>query len=241
MYNGILLTRDDQIRQECDQIFVGNPDISIIPTTSLDDLNIKNSSSNFLFILVSELNNDILGQIKRLQEYIPDLALILYNHSLILSDLKDVSEANELKIVVGQNRQKNLLALLDELLQNYWRKIPYEQFDIEIETLSPRMKKALLFLESARITDCNIGRIAKYLNISAGYFSQEFKRETGQSFRKFMQNVLNYYEEIILEKVNLPAKNISRLLGYSELSSFSRSFKKRNGISPTEYKKLVKM
>lgn len=241
MYNGILLTRDDQIRQECDQIFVGNPDIRIIPTTSLDDLKIKSSSSNFLFILVSELNNDILGQIKRLQEYIPDLALILYNHSLILSDLKDVGEATGLKIVVGQNRQKNLLSLLDELLQNYWRKIPYEQFNIKFESLSPRMRKALQFIESARITDCNIGSIAKYLNISPGYFSQEFKRETGQSFRRFMQNVLNYYEEIIFEKVNLPAKNISRLLGYSELSSFSRSFKKRNGISPTEYKKLVKM
>ena len=34
-------------------------------------------------------------------------------------------------------------------------------------------------------------------------------------------------------------KNISRILGYSELSSFSRSFKKRKGISPTKFKKIV--
>ena len=76
--------------------------------------------------------------------------------------------------------------------------------------------------------------------ILAAGFASRFKFDD-DSFRKFMQRVINYYEDIIFKKVNLSAKNISKILGYSELSSFSRSFKKRKGISPTKYRKIVQV
>ena len=101
------------------------------------------------------------------------------------------------------------------------------------------MKKAIKFIETAPIVDCNISKISNHICISPGYFSQEFKRETKKSFRSFMQKVIAYYEDVIFSNANLPATEISNILGYSELSSFSRSFKKRKGISPTKYRKMV--
>jgi YesN/AraC family two-component response regulator len=142
-------------------------------------------------------------------------------------------------MIIGENRKKNLEELIFNLKENFWRKIPYNKLGIKLENLSPRMKNVIQYIETAPIGECNINAISKHLNISAGYFSQEFKRETKKSFRSFMQNVLDYYENIIFSQVNLPAKSISRILGYSELSSFSRSFKKRKGISPTKFRKIV--
>lgn len=241
MYNGLIITKDAEIRQECRKIISRSGNIKSIIVSKIDDVDVKQSYFNYLFILISELDQEVLKQLGQAYKMTPSLSTIYYNRSLTLSNLDKVGEKPTLNFIVGERREQNFLRLLSDLKKNYWRKIPYDEFEIDFEALSPRMKKTMKFIESEPVSKCNIVSISSYLNISPGYFSQEFKRETGQSFRSFMQHVIHYYEDIILSKVNLPAKNISQLLGYSELSSFSRSFKKRNGISPTKYKKLMKV
>jgi AraC-like DNA-binding protein len=92
------------------------------------------------------------------------------------------------------------------------------------------------YIETHDLKDCGTAKISEYLDISAGYFSQEFKRDTKFTFREFMQKLIDHYEFIILDSLNLPAKMASQILGYSELSSFSRSFKKRKGYPPSQRK-----
>jgi len=241
MYYCFLVTNDNQIKNECQAIIKQVGEIEIIHAAQIDEVDLNTRLINCLFIVIDEINDTIIKIITQVQKDIPDLAIIFYNHSLVLSNLNQIKDSSKLNLIVGENRKSILFELVKELKANYWRKIPFDKFQINVESLSPRLRKALTFIESAEISDCNINSISTELNISPGYFSQEFKRETGQSFRKFMQKLLNYYEDLILHKVNLPTKNISQLLGYSELSSFSRSFKNRKGISPTEYKKLVQI
>lgn len=241
MYNSIIATDNEQIRNECEKIIFGMGEIKVNYLKNINEVDLNGSTLNCLFILITEINNDIVKKIKTLQNNSPDLSVIFYNHSLTLSGLDNTGIMPDIKLIVGDNRRESLNDLLLNIKKNYWRVIPYKQLQIDYNALSPRIKKALEFIESSNISDCNIRNIASYLNISIGYFSQEFKRETGQSFRTFMQNILDYYESIIFSKINLPTKIISQLLGYSELSSFSRSFKKRKGISPSKYKKLVKI
>ena len=240
MYQGLIITRDDQIRNESIKIIENAGDIKIKNIESIDELDEDNDLINFLFVLVSELNPELLQRITEVQLKVPGLSSIFYNNSLNFVEFPLNSGKSKIKMIIGDNRKKNLEELINSLKENYWRKIPYSKMGIEMENLSPRMKNVIQYIETAPISECNINAIASYLNISAGYFSQEFKRETKKSFRTFMQNVLDYYENIIFSQVNLSAKSISRILGYSELSSFSRSFKKRKGISPTKYKKIVK-
>ncbi len=241
MYNGLIITGDEGIQKECRQIVDRAGNIKSTFVSNVKDLDFSQSYFNFLFILISDIDTDVLDRLETAHKMVPNLSAVYYNRSLTLSNLDKVPDKPTLNFIVGESREKNFFELLNDLKAHYWRRIPYKKFDIDFEILSPRLKKTMQFIESEPISDCNIITLATYLDISPGYFSQEFKRETGQSFRSFMQRVLHYYEEIILSEVNLPAKNISQLLGYSELSSFSRSFKKRNGISPTKYKKLVKV
>jgi AraC-like DNA-binding protein len=122
------------------------------------------------------------------------------------------------------------------LTKSYWKKIPYERYDISYEDLSPRMKKIMNYIETHDLKKCGTAEIANYLGISQGYFSQEFKKETDYTFRDFMQNLLDHYELLIFERLKLSAKATAHILGYSELSSFSRSFKKRKGYPPSHQK-----
>ena len=239
MYTGLVISNDNKIREEVTFIIKNSGDLKIRYLDSIDELDENSLFFNYLFILISDLDHNVIKRIIESQSMIPGLSTIFYNHSLNFIELPEFASSSKVKMIIGENRKKNLKELLEQIKNNFWRKIPYEKFGIDFDDLSPRMKKVMQYVETYPINECNINALASYLNISAGYFSQEFKRETKKSFRGFMQKVIDYYENIIFSNVNLPAKNISQILGYSELSSFSRSFKKRKGISPTKFRKMV--
>lgn len=239
MYTGLVIINDEKIREECVKIIENTGDIETIIVENIDELDQGKTYFNYLFIIISDLDHDVIKKIADMQFSAPGLSTIFYNHSLNFIELPEIARSSKVKMIIGENRKANLEELLEQIKENFWRRIPYEQLGIDYEELSPRMKRVMQYIESEPISDCNINALSTHLNISAGYFSQEFKRETNKSFRGFMQTVLDYYEKIIFSKVNLPAKNISQILGYSELSSFSRSFKKRKGISPTKFRKMV--
>lgn len=238
MYYCFVDACDDQINHEIKSVLNQFENVQIKHFHLKSGVVINKHFLNCLCILITEINPVILEKLNNLQCQAPDIPVVFYNHSLVVSNLKQIGDTSRLNMIVGENRKKILIELIQKINNNYWRKIPYQDFSIDVDSLSPRLKKALIFIENAEINKCNIDRIASMLNISPGYFSQEFKRETGQSFRSFMQKLLNYYEDLILKRVNIPTKFIAQLLGYSELSSFSRSFKNRKGISPRTYKKM---
>ena len=239
MYQGLIITDDQQIREESYTILNKFGDIKIECINSIDELDEDNDLIYYLFVLVTDLDQTVLRRITDVQTKIPGLSSIIYNHSLNFVDFPFLVANTNVKMIIGENREANLKNLIINLKTNFWRKIPFGKMGIKIDDLSPRMKNVIQYIETAPMSKCNINAISSYLNISAGYFSQEFKRETKKSFRSFMQDVIDYYENIIFAQVDLPTKSISRILGYSELSSFSRSFKKRKGISPTKFKKIL--
>lgn len=238
MYKGLIITDDEQIRKECEDIIRDSGFIFLETLKDSSDLPIKKIIS-YLFVLVTDFDPGLFERISTVQKQSLGLNFIFYNHSLNFSAFSHFTYSSKVKLIVGENRKTDLKQLMSNVKENYWRKLPYKDLGIRLGDLSPRMKRVMRFIESAPITDCNINSLSTYLNISAGYFSQEFKRETSKSFRSFMQDVLDYYEDLIFTHTTLAAKEISQILGYSELSSFSRSFKKRKGISPTKYKKTV--
>ena len=239
MYHCLVCSNDEHISYEIDLLLNQFENIKIRRFQIIDKTDINEYFLNCLFILITEINPVVLKGLKHIHCQVPDIPIVFYNHSLFVSNLTQISNPTGLNIIVGENRKQVLSDLIQSSQNNHWRKIPFEKFSINFDALSPRLKKAVTFIESADINKCNINTIASVIHISPGYFSQEFKRETGQSFRAFMQKLLNYYEDIILSRVNMSTKYISEILGYSELSSFSRSFKNRKGISPKEYRKQV--
>lgn len=238
MYSGIVAIENTELRKECSEILDKFDSIRVSYINSLDTLSEK-LTLNSLFLIVSRLDNDSNAKIVDLiDKEFPKFPVIFYNHSLMLSKQSIQIPQNNLYFVVGVERKQHLENLIRSLLQNHWRKIPYKKMGIDYDNLSSRMKQVLDYIETNDLQKCDIIHLANYLNITPGYFSQLFKNETGQSFRQFMQKVINYYENLLFLEWGLGVKNVSRLLGYSELSSYSRSFKNRKGQSPRAYTKL---
>jgi AraC family transcriptional regulator, transcriptional activator of pobA len=83
------------------------------------------------------------------------------------------------------------------------------------------------------VADC-----AKELNLSAGYFGDLIKKETGQSAQEYIQaKVINVAKERILN-VDKSISEVSYELGFKYPQHFTRLFKQKTGITPNEYRNL---
>jgi AraC family transcriptional regulator, transcriptional activator of pobA len=82
----------------------------------------------------------------------------------------------------------------------------------------------------------SVGYFAEALHLSANYFGDLIKKETGKSAQEFIQTkIIAISKERIFDR----NKSISELaydLGFKYPQHFTRLFKQKTGVSPTEYR-----
>ena len=78
---------------------------------------------------------------------------------------------------------------------------------------------------------------AEQLNVSPRYLGQVTRQITGRSPKSIIDERIASEIETIITTTNKPLKDVARWLGFSSQAHLSRFFKKRRGVSPTEYQK----
>lgn len=86
--------------------------------------------------------------------------------------------------------------------------------------------------------DISLEEVATHLNLSTGYFSTIFKKETGENFKGYLNKYrVKKSKEILIDEPTIKIKDLSLKVGYFNVNSFIRMFKKYEGLSPGEYAK----
>ena len=87
----------------------------------------------------------------------------------------------------------------------------------------------------------SIEQIAAKISVSQRYLSDTLKKETGKTTTEHLQLLLiDEAKNLLLQ----PSKSIAEVayeLGFEYPPYFSRLFKKKEGISPTEYREKYKL
>lgn len=85
-----------------------------------------------------------------------------------------------------------------------------------------------------------LASMAEYSNFSECYFSSLFKKMTGQNFNDYLCEVrIEKAKELLASFPRDKIYEISNKVGYNEVVTFNRNFKKITGITPREFCKLM--
>ncbi|WP_152393467.1 response regulator [Paenibacillus guangzhouensis] len=85
-------------------------------------------------------------------------------------------------------------------------------------------------------SDMSIQRICQHLHISAGYFSNIFKKEAKTTFVNHLLDLRMEAAKEMLRTTDMKAFEIAEQVGYSDANYFSFCFRKKFGLSPKDYR-----
>lgn len=108
------------------------------------------------------------------------------------------------------------------------------------EPTRPRSKNISLAADYIRghyAEPLSLEQVAAQVYLNPEYFSRAFKEEMGQNFVNFLTDVRLQHSVQLLETTALRVQNIAQAVGYSNVSYFSTTFKKKYGMSPYEYRR----
>ena len=82
----------------------------------------------------------------------------------------------------------------------------------------------------------NVERVSAYVGVERTHFTKQFTKCYGITPIRYIQSLKLQEAKQLLEQTDYALAEIAASLGYTDLFSFSKAFKKMEGISPTAYR-----
>ncbi|TNJ61593.1 AraC family transcriptional regulator [Paenibacillus hemerocallicola] len=101
------------------------------------------------------------------------------------------------------------------------------------------LAKGVDYLEMHYAEGITIEKVASFVGVDRAHFSRTFQSAYGTSPSKYLQSLKMSAARKMLGQTSCTLTEIALSVGYPDLFSFSRAFKKLNGISPGEFRKSL--
>jgi AraC-like DNA-binding protein len=85
----------------------------------------------------------------------------------------------------------------------------------------------------------NITMIGEAFRLTPSYLSKQFKAQTGEALLEFINKTRMEEAKVLLSGQSCPIAEIARRVGYTDINTFNRIFKKYEGITPGKYKGIL--
>ena len=104
--------------------------------------------------------------------------------------------------------------------------------------LSPAvLRRAKEFLHDEMNRNPGLGELSAAVGMNVDHFSRMFKRSTGLAPHQYLGNIRLERAKRLLAEGRAPIIEIAYEIGYANPSQFSAFFRKRTGLSPTEFRR----
>lgn len=95
------------------------------------------------------------------------------------------------------------------------------------------------YLEDNYMFDLSLDSVGEILHISPAYLSAQFKKYQKMNFLDCLTELrINAAKELLTDPFRSSAE-VASMVGYEDASYFARAFKKRTGMTPTQYRRQV--
>ena len=138
--------------------------------------------------------------------------------------------------------------ILEERSRDALLLLPYEmvkKYSLTVQNYSlshysKNVRKAIDYINLNLQEPLSLSSVAEKINKSSSFLAKQVKKETGQPITNYIHDKRIESAINLLNTTSLSIQEIAEKVGISELYYFSKLFKKKIGMSPTEYKKLIK-
>ena len=204
--------------------------------------------------------SDGLEALSKIDELKPDIVIMDINIP-IMNGLK-VIELSRIKhpdtafvIVSGYDdfsycRQALKLKITDYIL----KPVDYEEFgncidnlkislfESKIENKDSQQKDRMIvsitkYLQNHLQEDVSLNVLAQEFHLNAQYISQLFKSEIGVGFLTYLTNIRIEHAKKLLLSTDDAISDISDQCGYNDYRVFTKVFKKKEGITPSQFRR----
>jgi two-component system response regulator YesN len=162
--------------------------------------------------------------------------LVLANHAM------RIDSQTEIKFMNYTGYVKQFMELMgDQLIEFAYQTFSYitsyvkPQNSIDYDNHIVRATRE--FLEQHYAEDISLEDVAEQVNISPQYYSKLIKKTTGFNFIDWLSMLRVKKAKELLNNSDYTVKEVCFMVGYKDPNYFSRIFKKRIGITPSEYVK----
>ncbi|WP_238160910.1 helix-turn-helix domain-containing protein [Flavobacterium cupreum] len=205
---------------------------------------------------IEDINSNYQGYICQLH---PDILISKYGNRETLHDFDFLKIRGNPKISVPEKDfpfVTNLLNRLEaeylkaetvnlDLIQSYLMALFCE---MNINAIKTSKNTAASHVISARFreliyegikTNHQVNYYADQLNITPNHLNKSVKSTTGKSANKWIEETILLEAKYLLFQTTLSVSEIAMQVGHEDHSYFSRFFKKHEGITPIQYRKLI--
>lgn len=84
----------------------------------------------------------------------------------------------------------------------------------------------------------NLDSVSYQVGFSPSYFDTIFRKETGKTFLEYLMDIRVEEAKKLLRESRINIEQIGRMVGSNDSKRFSKTFKRKTGISPREYRNL---
>ncbi len=108
------------------------------------------------------------------------------------------------------------------------------------KTYSPLVNRAMEYIQGHLSYHLTCGEIAQALFVAEVTLRQKFKKETGRTPRKYIEELVLFQAELMLKTTRMSISQISSTLGFCDQFYLSRRFVARYKMSPRGYRRQEK-
>ena len=104
-----------------------------------------------------------------------------------------------------------------------------------------KIQQAVEYIKENYAKDLNMAVVSNYISMNYSLFSYSFKQYTGSNFVNYLKTIRMEEAKKLLVETDMRVIEISQTVGYDNEKHFMKIFKSSCGVSPSEYRKNMKM
>lgn len=138
-------------------------------------------------------------------------------------------------------REFILQGMLFRLLATVWEeRLPDMEMEKNASTLTPPVVDALSYMENFYNQNPSLEEVARSANFSSAYFSRLFREQLGMSFSEYLSRIKLRHVSELLAGTEKSIMEIAQETGYCHGNYLCDQFKKKTGMTPSEFRRAMK-